>query len=234
MRKDPAMRKVWEDDLQRIVDLWRATPNWEAVPCVSLAAARKRVKCLTNPKLICKALRGLIKAKPPLVGMDFETTGLKPDAEGHRIVSCAVATPKKAVAFTLGTDPSVKALLVALIRDTEIRKAVWNLQYEQRWSKKLLGHWIARIGWDGLLASHVLNCYPGTCSLKFQTYVRLGIVNYEAGIGQYFKTKDSDSSNALNSIHKAPVDTLLLYNGLDALFTVWLAQRQRQDKEFAI
>ena len=63
----------------------------------------------------------------------------------------------------------------------------------------------------------------GVNSLKFQCYVRFGILNWGDEVAQYLKSGEQDS-NAFNRIKDANLDQLLLYGGKDVLYQLWLAR----------
>ena len=78
-----------------------------------------------------------------------------------------------------------------------------------------------------MMATHVLDNRRDICSLKFQVYLHFGIAGYDDAIAPFLK---AEGSNDFNTIRKAPVERVLFYCGLDALYTKWL--EEDQVKEF--
>jgi DNA polymerase-1 len=69
--------------------------------------------------------------------------------------------------------------------------------------------------------------------LKYQTYVNLGVVDYDSSIEPYLKGTDDKDSNSFNQVRSllgspAKVHDLLLYNGLDSLFEFKLREIQQK------
>ena len=73
-----------------------------------------------------------------------------------------------------------------------------------------------------MIASHVYDNRQGITSLKFQTYVNFGIVDYDSKIAPYIQSVDKNNSNSLNRLLEL-VSTeegktkLLTYNAYDAI-----------------
>lgn len=161
-----------------------------------------------------------------LAAIDYETTGLKPEREGHAIVATAVAwlegrTPR-CIAFR--NTPEVQDALIAFLR-SPVRKIAANLKYEERWSRVKLGTPVANWFWDTVLSAHILNPQKATTGLKFSAFAELGVPHYASVIEPYFETADA---NGINNIHQAPVSALLRYVGIDAIAELDLAILQMQ------
>ena len=179
-------------------------------------------------------LTKLIQEKKP-GAIDWETTGLKPHREGHRIVTGAIATSQlKAYAFPIFDNKRFLARLKRWLRDPDIKKYTHNQGMEQSWAINILGEEIKSIVWDSMEVSHVIDNRPDITSLKFQVYINYGIT-YGYEMQKYLRPTETEKkkhgANAFNRIDKAPMDKLLLYNGADALYTYWLCctQMLRED-----
>jgi DNA polymerase I-like protein with 3'-5' exonuclease and polymerase domains len=81
-----------------------------------------------------------------------------------------------------------------------------------------------------MLGQHCLANQKPT-GLKFLVYTAFGHTGYDDDVGAYLKATTAEENkygaNAINQIHLAPVDKLLLYNALDSLYTYKLAELQK-------
>jgi len=189
---------------------WRKPPDYTSL-----------VDRVIEPTEAAKRLAKL-RSQGQSVSFDYETDRLKPDHGESRIVTCAVSNGKRAMAFPW-LEPAVSEMSKLLRSD--VPKIGWNIKYEERWTRKVLGHGVRRWAWDGMLATHVLDNRPGITSLKFQSYIWFGQPLYDKEVAPYL---DATRGNEQNRIRKIPLLSLLLYNGLDALFTHMIAYKQRQ------
>lgn len=153
---------------------------------------------------------------------DYETTGLKPHAEGHEIVILSVCNSiyDSYVMIPQYHDKRVLKWLRKVF-ESKIPKVAQNMKFEHNWTYNILGIEIKNWSWDTMLVSHLLDNRDGVTGLKFQTYVQLGIVDYSSHISKYLK---ATGSNGLNSIKKAMADPalkrdLLHYCALDSNYT---------------
>lgn len=198
--------------------------------------------CLENPFPIYKEpeieiiqdLSILKNIKSDTIAFDYETTGLKPHYLEHKIISCAIAdTPDHVYAFIMPKDSDKLDPLIDLLVDKNIKKIAQNMKYENTWSWVKLGIKVRNWFWDTMIASHILDNRSGITSLKFQTYVNLGIVDYDSEVSPYFQSIDPKNANSLNRIFdliKKPggISSLLKYNAYDAINEYRLAEKQRE------
>lgn len=159
------------------------------------------------------------------VAVDYETNCLKPEYEKARIFSCALSDGQRTISFPWGHEAS--AIMGNLFR-CEARKIASNLKFEERWTRAEYGHGVRNWGWDTMLAAHCLDNRPGICSLKFQSWVQLGVPTYNANVAPYLES----SNGPYNRIHEIALDDLLHYGGMDALLEYRLAMRQRKEMGF--
>jgi uracil-DNA glycosylase family 4 len=185
-----------------------------------------KVELVTNTTDALSLLSKLIAEKAPFA-IDWETTGLKPQARGHRILTGAISiSPNSAWAFPMFNDKPFLRRLKRLLTNPEIEKYAQNVNMELRWANHCLGHWIEGFTWDTMLATHVLDNRPNITSLKFQAYAQYGILGYDDEMKKYLpKSKDG---NAFNRLAEMPQDELLTYNGMDAMFTYRLTKDQQK------
>ena len=173
--------------------------------------------------------------------IDYETTGIKPHAKGHRIVCTAVAPePHLAYVFMGPKTKKQKQALARFLTDPALGKAAANMKFEHAWSMVKLGvetnPWI----WDTMQAAHVLDNRQGITSLKFQAYVQLGVVDYDSHISPFLSGRapgeDPKSANAINRIfdlvEKDDGKELMTYCGLDTLYEYQLGEIQMKKLGF--
>jgi len=75
-------------------------------------------------------------------------------------------------------------------------------------------------------ASHILDNRASFSGLKFQSFIRWGIEDYDKEMRSFIRSKNGSE---FNMIEEAPLDKLLLYNGIDALLTLKLYHEQRKE-----
>lgn len=174
-----------------------------------------------------------IKGKWDIVAFDYETTGLKPHRRGHQIVAISFSNGEKSYAFPYFENDSFRQELETLLRvgTKLIGKIAQNFRFEDQWTQRKLGYSIRGWDWDTLLGAHCIDNRKPT-GLKFQVYVKFGILGYDSTVDRYIEGKkkgeDLKSRNAFNLIQSAPMDEILKYNAADSLFTYWLAKRQKE------
>lgn len=206
---------VWRNDIKR------------AISYLEKNLFMKRGNDESGLKLLIQddneALRTYIKqvvTKKYETAFDYETTGKKPQAKGHRIVSVSIYCKELGgIAFLLN-EGTKRIFSFYLKSDTP--KTAHNMKFEYMWSVVCLG--IApSFSFDTMISSHQLDNREGVTGLKFQTYVRIGVIGYEKDMQEYMESKKSEGSNAFNRIEellksKEGIKKLLLYNALDSLY----------------
>lgn len=155
---------------------------------------------------------------------DYETTGIKPHADGHRIVACSIGTSEN-YAFSFMVSERIKKYLKKVLENERLKKIAHNMKFENMWSKYILGAEVK--GWilDTMLMAHVLDNRKHITGLKFQTYVQFGTIDYDSHISKQLGLK-KEGGNSFNNIDKISQQEMLLYNGLDSMFTYRLAEVQ--------
>lgn len=157
------------------------------------------------------------------LAIDYETTGLRPWARGHRIVSVGFSDGNWAAAVPMTADfaRSWKRILQARVTG----KVAHNMKFEHQWASRYLG--VETVGWvwDTMLAAHLIDNRRHICGLKRQAYIHLGVDDWSGDVTAKFD-EGGDGFNALSS--SAPTPELLKYNALDAFYTHLLSQQQRR------
>jgi len=235
-REEGAVEVIWMQDLE------------QAIKKVDEPLPRYR-----KPKIeIIEDLSILSTIKTSQVAIDYETTGLKPHAVGHRIVCAAVAYDEnRAYVFMMPKSKQATQPFIDLLANPQIGKMSHNMKFEETWSVVRLRQPVQNWGWDSMQAAHVLDNRTGVTGLKFQVYVNFGIVDYASEVAPYLQAKDNNGNainrimellepagmvfgsgemykKARNTVSTLGRDTLLEYCGLDAIYEYRLALIQQK------
>jgi len=222
-RNDANLKSVYQRDLKFAISAI-SKPKIERIDYES------KVEIVKDFDRVCEVLIEARKQK--FIVFDFETSGKKPYDSKHRIWSMSLAwNREKAYSFAYQypgcwTDEQLKTiqiLVAELLNDENVLKGAHNLKFEHLWSCKFFTepkNWI----WCTMLTAHILDNRGGISGLKFQVFYRYGIPDYGASLHQLMIKKDQ---NGLNLLYKADLDELLLYGGLDSLFTFMLFEDQK-------
>ncbi len=180
-------------------------------------------------------LTRLDKIKESPCAFDYETTGLKPHAIGHRIVCASVATgPDHVITFHMPKKRRLIRPFMDFLANPKIEKMAHNMKFEETWSVVQLGQPVVNWMWDSMQAAHILDNRPDITSLKFQTYVNFGIVDYASEITPFLQAKEPKNANSLNSIFEllekpGGSEKLLYYCALDSIYEYRLALLQQSE-----
>lgn len=177
------------------------------------------------------ALKKCIKTDT-LIAIDFETTGLSMYKEGHSTVSFAwanahgaYAVPVQHPSYTLQEQEVIMGLVRKVLSKRKIKKIVQGITFEYPWTIEQIKAVPRSFFWDTQLATHVLDNRSGITGLKFQSFVRWGIEEYDSMSKLYIKA----DATGYNNMRKMPIDALLTYNGCDVLYTYALYQEQLEE-----
>ena len=163
------------------------------------------------------------------MSFDYETTGLKPYFKGHDIACVGISTDTgKCAAFMLPSK--VRYELKKYLARNNSFKIAQNMKFEDMWTRIILKGTVKNWFFDPMIATHILDNRPGITGLKYQSFVRYGITDYESEITPFIKTKGG--ANALNNVFKAPKRALLCYCGMDSLLTLKIANDERIEMGF--
>ena len=224
--RNPDADSIFKLDLK-----WAMEQITSGLPEIEEIDYSKKVVCLHNVDEILNILK-MIKEQKPTIAFDYETTGLRPYYPGHAIVSTAVAIYGEDIgyawpysypgAWESGQLNAITTAWRGVLSDTDILKVAQNIQMEHPWSKIIVGEEPKGWCWDTMVCSHVIDERAGFTGLDFQTFLNWG---YEYG-GEISKYKKALPGSKFNSMMKCPLNQLLPYNGLDAYFTMRLAEKQ--------
>lgn len=199
----------------------------EAVPLpdYDLTRLSNGIDLITDLDASVRRLRKLAERSGDLA-WDYETTGLKPERKEQQIVCVSFSLDgKDNFATPFFMDDAYISALSAVLRNPKLRKIASNMKFEERWTRVKLGHGVAGWKFDTMLASHVLDNRGSIASIKFQTYIRLGIGDYSSSIKPFLK---ADSPNGLNRIQQVPILEVLKYCGLDSLLEYMVSEIQQE------
>jgi len=218
--EDHVSHLILEQDIKKFVSLIdKPLPNFHD--------ESQDVEIMVNERDIHLYLRDVFRQRSEWISFDYETTGLKPHAEGHEIVSCAISDEKRTGAF-LAHYKTTQTSLIRILRNGIIKKSAHNLKFEQNWTRSIYGCTVEGWMWDSQIAAHILDNRELITSLKFQTYVNFGVADYDSHIKPYLQGMEKNNANSFNRIHELSKTELLTYNGLDSIYGRMLTEVQMQ------
>lgn len=175
----------------------------------------KKVRRVYDAHEAARILNKMREAGGP-IAFDYEGNCLKPELPKARLISASVCwRGRRTIAFPW-LEPAIGAFS-ALLR-SPCPKIAHNMQFEERWTRGMLGHRVRNWLHDPFQASHIIDCQPGILSLSFNAFGYLGVPDYDNHI------KPLLVGDPYNRIHEIALEDLLLYNGLDSLYTYQIAK----------
>lgn len=211
---NPLMDKLFAQHLEKAFALTEPSPPAQDF--------ESQIELLYDDQEIYESIRDFDQ-QGGYCSVDYETNCIKPEWPKAKIFSCAISNGKRTISF-----PWVGKAITAtskFLQSSRTRKIASNLKMEERWTRKVLGHGVTNWGWDTMLASHCLDNREGICSLKFQSFVKLGVCSYNKRVDPYLESRHGP----YNRIHEIETGDLLFYNAQDALLTRQLANIQRKE-----
>jgi DNA polymerase I-like protein with 3'-5' exonuclease and polymerase domains len=154
------------------------------------------------------------------IAFDYETNSLKPFREGSKILSVSFSNGERCLAFKW--YDSYKNILIKLLT-FDVTIIAHNSYFEMLWTLVKFDTWISNSLQDTMLIAYA-NHNKEKNSLKYLVYREFGY-SYDDDIKEYMENiidEDVHGDNAFNNLENAPLDKLLLYNGLDSYFTFML------------
>lgn len=210
---------IWIQDLQKVI---------ECLDTPLLQYNEPEIITLTDLNVLNEIKSG------STIAFDYETTGLKPHAKGHRIICISVAISEdKVYTFMLPKNRNKRKPFTELLQRKDVYKIAQNMKFEDTWTtirlKVPVNNWL----WDTMLATHTIDNRTGVTSLKFQTYVQFGIIDYDSEVAPYLKAVDNKNANSINRIEELIENPggeklLLQYCGYDSIYEYRLAMVQRK------
>ena len=162
-------------------------------------------------------------SKGGVAAFDYETNMLKPEGQFAEILCCSISWEgQKTIAYPW--RGRAKEATFEFLRSSNIKKIASNLKFEERWTRHEFGVGVRGWLWDTMLAAHVIDNRPLITSIKFQSFIHLGVPSYDEHIKPFLKTKTGVNRAAQEIEFKK----LLHYNALDSLFEYLVAVQQME------
>ena len=213
---------IWTEDIKRAISkLDEPLPNFFAEEEESIIFAEDMEEIMEKLN------------QPGLMAFDIETTGLKPyDRKSHRIVSISFCNnPEYAYVIPFPTKTKHLRMLKELLENPKVGKIAANMKYEDNWLNVLHDIRVNPWAFDTMQAAHILDNRPGITGLKFQAYVRFGVIGYDEQVNPYLKAKSPNEVNRIMELVNSEEGfrKLRLYNGIDSLMEFRLAMKQMEE-----
>lgn len=242
LHKQQTSRRAAEDDLFIFgMDLRRAFSEVDELPVPDVhdhARARSGIETISGHKTDdIDRLEDVLEwaADLPIVGVDYETRGLRPYAASAVLLSVAVSDGDKSVAFPFDhpgagwsdkKKPLIRELWADFIRRARGVKVAHNLSFELEWTGMQFGVDLVRAGrWEctqvqaSVLDERSRGSSPGPMALDFLTQQYFGL-----------SVKDVFPVDQTN-LHDTPLEVVLRYNCPDARYAALLWREQRAEIE---
>jgi len=215
-KKNPEVPVIWRHYLSEIAQLegrpWKKVPNY-----------REQIKVILDDKEASRQIRRFIEIGG-YAAFDLETNCLKPDWEKARIVSCSICHNGE-ITISFPWRGEVIPAMEEFIR-SDLWKIASNLKFEDRWMREEFGIGVRRWFWDTMNAAHIYDNRRETTSIKFQSFVWLGVEPYDDHIKQFLRAKDDSKFN--QAVKEIGLKQLLLYGGYDSVFEYFTCFKQRK------
>ena len=176
--------------------------------------------------------------KKGMSAFDYETSGLKPHLQIQKIVCASVAPDANNVyVFPMPKRKKERVPFVNYLKNINVDKIASNLKFEDNWSKVKLHTEVKSWVWDTMLAANKLDNSSGITSLNLQTYVRLGVVDYDSDVSYFLKSEDEKNGNSVNRINELiakpdGLKKLLYYCALDSIYEFRIAELQMKEMNY--
>lgn len=218
-------KQALEWDLRKILNLWHRKYH-KISEVKKILNERNILKDISITQI--KTVKELEKAveiirKNKSFSYDYETTNAKPYDEYFEVYYVGLGIKNKAwVIYVKDFDNIEKAkeIILNLLQDPDIQVNIQGAKFEELSSRIWFNKPRQRIinnSFCTLLGTHIIDEREKTNSLDFQNIVRFGIIPYDGEIKKYLKKKNKDDK--VNTIHLAPVDKMVYYNGMDVITT---------------
>lgn len=227
MERDNHFQMVYDNDLSHAIRCSKS----DLVPEHMDIRGAKILKTFDD---VMDKLEKLHDDLPEKMAFDYETTGLKPYRKLHKIATVSFcydydvsyAFPYQYRShFTNDQLNDIHSIWCDILEQPKIKKIMHNSQYEDMWSREILGVDMSNKWWCSMNAAHILDTRSEFSGLKFQALINWGTPDYDASIEKYLK---SVGKTPYNRVMEAPLNDLLLYNSIDSLLTFRLQDEQQE------
>ena len=177
-----------------------------------------------DKKEVIKLLEEVLE-KWTFVYFDYETTGLKPQAEGHKIYTIGISDGMFGHAFPyFHNSPRFRTLWKMILESKRIKKVAHNAKFEKIWSLVRADAVVQNFYWCTMICEHIQH-NKSRVGAKFLYYTYLGVLNMDDKVDKYLKATDAEEAkygnnaiNRIDEIWKEDPRALLQYQGEDALY----------------
>ncbi len=217
------LKSVYSRDMQRACS-W--IKKKKEVPRYDL-----KFDLITDFPSIIQLLKQIAREKQT-VYFDYETTGLKPFRPGHKIVCVSMSVNGKTFAFpfqyqsvfSFEEQEQIRKLLARIF--TVCPLEAHNIQFEDSWTKHIIGVEPKRWRFDTMIAAHILDNRSGVAGLKMQIYLNFGIRPYDRNVNSFLQSNDP---SGFNSVEKFPLMELLEYCAKDSGYGSIISSIQKKE-----
>jgi len=228
---------VFERDLKKVIRNLDRLPKPVVEDVSKILDDIEIITGHSGPKDFNKVKKRLKEyAALPYTAVDIETatkeTGedfrkIRPYGEGAKILSVAIAGPNRSTAIALHHKETgwskrllgkVEHCLIQFLKKSKCVKAAHNLAFELEWFAFFYG-------WDVLRASE----WADTMAQAYCLDERRGVLNLNALCLQHFGFKLKSFSDVdITNLDNEPLESVLLYNGLDSKYECKLYRKQQR------
>jgi DNA polymerase len=222
-QKNKAVELIFNQDIAKAM-------SFVGVPVPDYSDLLNRVSILSEKEAML-FLNKIYKEPPKICAFDYETTGIKPHKTGHKVVSMSICYSEQ-MSYSFMVTPALRPYIRRFLADDRIGKVASNMAFEESWSRVFFETPVSNFIWDTMIDAHILDNRPSITSIKFQTYIRYGIADYNSAVEKYLNSGDDKKdgcANDFNRINECPELMLLKYDGLDSLFEYMTAIDQMKE-----
>lgn len=195
-------------------------------PWTTLPDYKSQVRVILNPSDAAREVARIVLEAPQMASFDYETDHLKPDRAEAQIVACSISIGTDTIAYPWYGE-AIKATKDFLL--SPIGKLGYNIKFEERWTRDKLGIRVRNWLWDGMLAAHTLDNRRHISGLKFQSFIKLGAIDYDSLVKPYLSSAEPAGKNRIREVD---IESILEYCGIDSLLTYQLAQIQMKEMNY--
>jgi DNA polymerase-1 len=219
---DQNLKCVYERDMSRAIGWIKKKREF---PTYNL-----KYDLITDFPTIIQKLKKIAQEKKT-VYFDYETTGLKPFKNGHKIVCVSMSVNNETFAFpfqyrgifSLDEQEQIRKLLARIFYVCPLE--AHNFQFEDIWTRNIIGVQPQNWRFDTMIAAHILDNRQGIAGLKMQTYLNFGIRPYDRRVSSFLS---AEGSNEFNKVEQIPLMELLEYCAKDSGYGAMLSAIQKK------
>lgn len=208
---------IWKNHLKSAVEL-KGRP-WKEIPDY-----RKQVEIIIDPEEAAKQIRLISAFNSGYAAFDYETNCLKPDWDDAEIVCASICHNGTSTISFPWVGPVIDAFRIFL--RSKIKKIASNIKFEERWSRKKLKTRVKNWWHCTMTGAHIHDNRRQITSIKFQSFVWLGVDSYNDHIAPFLGTQGDERINRV--VKEIELSQLLLYCGMDSILEYHVAFKQRR------